>query len=424
MWFYIISFYLCLKITFMSLYLIAILLIVIFDFLWSQYLSYRNRKRMSPEIPSQLEGIYDKEEYAKQQAYQKVNSRFGIYASLFSFIILLVALLFGIFGRLDEFLRQYIDNEILLTLTFFGVIYIVNDVISLPFSYYTTFVIEERFGFNKSTKKIFWIDHLKGLLLAVILGGVILALIVWLYGTLGEYAWLYAWGAITIFSLIMSLFYSNIIVPLFNKQTPLETGELRDAIEAFAQKAGFAVNNIYVMDASKRSTKANVYFTGFGTKKRIVLFDTLINDLDTGEIVAVLAHEIGHYKRKHTLQGMFISICYTGVMLFLLSWFLDNEDIAIALGGKTASFHLGLIAFSVLFTPISLVIGALSSILSRKNEYQADAYAAGFDLADLLISGLKKLSVKALSNLNPDPLYVFFHYSHPTLLQRMKALEK
>ena len=408
----------------MSLYLIAILLIVIFDFLWSQYLSYRNRKRMSPEIPSQLEGIYDEEEYAKQQAYQKVNSRFGIYASLFSFIILLAALLFGIFGRLDVFLRQCMDNEVILALAFFGVIYFVNDIISLPFDYYTTFVIEERFGFNKSTKKIFWIDHLKGLLLAVILGGTILALIVWLYGTLGEYAWLYAWAAITIFSLVMTLFYSNIIVPLFNKQTPLEAGELRNAIEAFAQKAGFGVNNIYVMDASKRSTKANAYFTGFGTKKRIVLFDTLINDLDTGEIVAVLAHEIGHYKKKHTLQGVFISICYTGVMLFLLSRFLDNEDIAIALGGKTASFHLGLIAFSVLFTPISLIIGALSSILSRKNEYQADAYAAGFGLADLLISGLKKLSVKALSNLNPDPLYVFFHYSHPTLLQRMEALKK
>ncbi len=408
----------------MSLYLITILLIVVLDFLWSQYLSYRNRRRMSPYIPQQLEGIYDKEEYAKQQAYQRVNSRFGIYTSLFSFIILLIVLVFGLFGWLDELLRQYIDNEVFLTLAFFGVIYIVNDIISLPFSYYATFVIEERFGFNKSTKKIFWLDHLKGLFLAVILGGIIMALIAWLYGTLGEYAWLCAWGVITAFSLFMTLFYSNIIVPLFNKQTPLEAGKLRDAIEAFAEKAGFAVNNIYVMDASKRSTKANAYFTGFGRKKRIVLFDTLINDLDTGEIVAVLAHEIGHYKRKHTLQGMFISVCYTGIMLFLLSWFLDNENIAVALGGKTASFHLGLIAFSVLFTPISLLIGTLSGILSRRNEYQADAYAADFKLADLLISGLKKLSVKSLSNLNPDPLYVFFHYSHPTLLQRMEALKK
>lgn len=408
----------------MSLYLSIILLIVVLNFVWTQYLAYRNRKRISPEIPYQLEGIYDDEEYAKQQAYQKENSRFGLYGSLFSFSVLFLVLVFGLFGWLDEFLRQFISNEILLTLSFFGVIYLINEILSLPFDYYNTFVIEERFGFNKSTKTIFWLDQLKGLLLAVVLGGTILALITWLYTAIGELAWLYAWGAITVVSLFMTLFYSNIIVPLFNKQTPLGEGELRDAIEVFAQKAGFAINNIYVMDASKRSTKANAYFTGFGAKKRIVLFDTLINDLDKDEIVAVLAHEIGHYKKKHTLQGMFISICYTGIMLFLLSLLLDNKDIAIALGGQSASFHLGLIAFSIFFTPVSFVINVLSSIHSRKNEYQADGYAAGFGLADSLISGLKKLSVKSLSNLNPDSLYVFFNYSHPTLLQRIKAMKK
>lgn len=408
----------------MPTYLVIILLIVILDFLWSQYLSYRNRKRMTPEIPSQLEGIYDAEAYSRQQEYQKVNSRFGLYTSLFSFVVLLIVLLLGVFGWLDEVLRLYISNGTWLTLAFFGVVYLLNEIITLPFGYYATFVIEERFGFNKSTKKTFWLDQLKGLLLTVVLGGVVLALIVWLYNTLGEYAWLYAWGAITAFSLFMTLFYSNIIVPLFNKQTPLEEGELRNAIETFANKAGFAINNIYVMDASKRSTKANAYFTGFGAKKRIVLFDTLINDLDTDEIVAVLAHEIGHYKKKHTLQGMGISICYTGVILFLLSLLLGNQDIAIALGGSEASFHLGLIAFSVLFTPVSLIIGIFSSMHSRANEYQADAYAASFGLGSPLIGGLKKLSVKSLSNLNPDPLYVFFHYSHPTLLQRMEALKK
>lgn len=408
----------------MSLYLIVILSITVLDFLWNQYLSYRNRGRMSPEIPLQLKGIYDDKEYAKQQAYQKVNSRFEVYTSLFSFVILFISLLLGLFGWLDELLRQYFQNEILLTLAFFGVIYIVNDIISLPFSYYSTFVIEEQFGFNKTTKSMFWIDRLKGLLLVVVLGGIILTLVVWLYNTLGEYAWLYAWGVVTIFSLFMTLFYSNLIVPLFNKQTPLAKGDLRDAIDIFAQQAGFTIANIYVMDASKRSTKANAYFTGFGTKKRIVLYDTLVNDLTTEEVVAVLAHEIGHYKRKHTMQGMFISVCYTGVMLFLLSLFLDNEGIAIALGGKVASFHLGLIAFSVLFTPISLAIGIFSSMLSRRNEYQADAYAASFNLAEPLISGLKKLSVKSLSNLNPDPLYVFFFYSHPTLIQRINAMLK
>lgn len=408
----------------MSLYLSIILLIVVLDFLWTQYLAYRNRKRMSSEIPSQLEGIYDKEEYIKQQAYQKVNSRFSLYTSLFSFVILLFVLCLGLFGWLDELLRQYISNEIFLSLAFFGIVYLLNEIITIPFAYYSTFVIEERFGFNKSTTKIFWFDQLKGLLLTALLGGAVLSLIIWLYNTLGANAWLYAWGAVTVFSLFMTLFYSNIIVPLFNKQTPLEEGELRDAIEAFAQKAGFAINNIYVMDASKRSTKANAYFTGFGAKKRIVLFDTLINDLDKEEIVAVLAHEIGHYKKKHTLQGMFISICYTGIMLFLLSLLLDNKDIAVALGGQSASFHLGLIAFSIFFTPVSFVINVLSSIHSRKNEYQADSYAADFGLADSLISGLKKLSVKSLSNLNPDSLYVFFNYSHPTLLQRIKAIKK
>lgn len=406
----------------MPIYLSIILLVVVLDFVWTQYLAYRNRKRMSPDIPPLLEGIYDKDEYARQQAYQKVNSRFGLYTSLLSFIVMLLVLSLGIFGWLDGLLRQFINNEVLLTLAFFGIVYIVNDIITLPFSYYATFVIEERFGFNKSTKAIFWLDQLKGLLLTAVLGGIILALLVWFYETLGTYAWLYAWGAVTVFSLFMTLFYSNIIVPLFNKQTPLEDGELRNAIEAFSQEAGFSIKNIYVMDASKRSSKANAYFTGFGAKKRIVLFDTLINDLRTSEIVAVLAHEIGHYKKRHTLQGMFISIFYTGIILFLLSWFLDNEAIAVALGGKEASFHLGLIAFSVLFTPVSMIIGLFSSMHSRKNEYQADAYAAGFGLADSLISGLKKLSVKSLSNLNPDPLYVFFYYSHPTLLQRMGAL--
>lgn len=408
----------------MPTYLILILLIVIADFLWTQYLSYRNRIRMSPDIPAPLAGIYNKQQYAKQQEYQKTNSRFGIYTALFSFVVLLIVLLFGIFGMLDEYLRQYIDNEILLTLAFFGIIYVINDIITLPFDYYQTFTIEERFGFNKSTKSTFWLDKLKGLLITAILGGVILALIVWLYSQLGTYAWLYAWGVVTLFSLFMTLFYSNIIVPLFNKQTPLEQGELRTAIETFAQKAGFGINNIYVMDASKRTTKANAYFTGFGAKKRIVLFDTLIKDLDTDEIVAVLAHEIGHYKKKHTLQGMLMSVIYTGVVLFLLSLFLHNQDIAIALGGQTASFHLGLIAFSILFTPLSMIMGIFSSLLSRHNEYQADAYADSFGLSEPLMDGLKKLSVKSLSNLNPDPWYVFFYYSHPTLLQRMEALDK
>lgn len=399
-----------------------IISIVIFEFILSQYLAYRNRKRMTPDIPVQLKGIYNEDEYSKQQAYQKENSRFGLFSSFVSFIIVLLVLIAQLFGWLDIQLREYIASPILLTLTFIGIIYAINTIIEIPFDYYSTFVIEEKFGFNKSTKRIFYVDIIKGLLLSVILGGGILALIIWLYNEFGENFWLYAWGAITIVSLFMSMFYSQLIVPLFNKQTPLEDGELRDAIEDFSKKAGFDLKNIYVMDASKRSTKANAYFTGLGSKKRIVLFDTLIKDLDTQEIVAVLAHEIGHYKKKHTLKHMIVSVLYTGLMLFILSLFLDSKPLAEALGGEQASFHLGVIAFSILFTPISLVLGILMNISSRKHEYEADAYAAQFGFADNLISGLKKLSIKSLSNLNPDWLYVFFHYSHPTLLQRIKKL--
>lgn len=406
----------------MNVCLLVILIVVIFDFVWTQYLSYRNRKRMSPDIPKELEGIYNREDYAKQQEYQKANSRMGVYNSLISFGVLLTVLLSGGFGWLDALLRQSINNEIGLTLAFFGVIYVINDIITLPFVYYDTFVIEERFGFNKATKKIFWSDQLKNLILTVVLGGILLSLVIWFYNSLGHYAWLSAWGAITVVSVFMTLFYSNLIVPLFNKQTPLENGGLRKAIEGFAVKAGFNIDNIYVMDASKRSSKANAYFTGFGSKKRIVLYDTLINDLSTEEIVAVLAHEIGHYKKKHTLLSMLISVVYTGVILFLLSLFLDNRDIALALGGNEASFHLGLIAFSLLFSPISMFLGIFLSIFSRKNEFEADAYAARFGLGETLANGLKKLSIKSLSNINPDPLYVFFYYSHPTLLQRIERL--
>lgn len=408
----------------MTVYLVVILVIVVLDFVWSQYLSYRNRKRMNPIIPDQLQDIYDQEKYTLQQEYQKTNSRFGLIISLFYFVVLISLLLLGGFGWLDQLLRLYTDNEIILTLAFFGIIYLVSAIVSLPFDYYSSFVIEARFGFNKTTKTTFWADQLKGLLMTVVLGGLILAVITWFYQSFGKFAWLYAWLLVTVFSLFMTLFYSNLIVPLFNKQKPLGDEELREAIETFGKRSGFGIDNIYVLDASKRSTKANAYFTGFGAKKRIVLYDTLISDLATDEIVAVLAHEIGHYKKKHTLQGMLVSFCYTGAILFFLSFFLGNQDIAIALGGKIASFHLGLIAFSILFTPISLILGVFSSILSRRNEYQADAYAASFGLSLQLISGLKKLSVNSLSNLNPDPLYVFFHYSHPTLLQRIAALTK
>jgi len=379
---------------------------------------------MSPQIPNQLRGIYDEEKYEKQQAYQRENSRFGLYSGFFSFIVILLILVFQGFGWLDLTIREYINQPILVSLVFIGILLVGNEFLSLPFSYYQTFVIEKKYGFNKTAPALFWIDQVKGLLISLVLGGIILAALIWFYNNTGEYAWLYAWGLVTAFSLFMSLFYSNIIVPLFNKQTPLEEGELRNAIEEFSNKAGFELTNIYVIDASKRSTKANAYFTGLSKKKRIVLYDTLINDLETDEIVAVLAHEIGHYKKKHVVKSLIISTFYTGALLFILSFFLKSESLALALGSTIPSFHLGVIAFSILFTPISMVLSLGMNAMSRKNEYEADAFAARFGLSNALINGLKKLSVKSLSNLNPDPWVVFFYYSHPTLLQRMQRLNK
>lgn len=406
-----------------NVYFYIIISIVVLNFIWGQILSYLNRKRMSPHIPHELKNIYDAESYAKQQSYQKENSRFGLISGGFSFIIILFILLLGIFGWLDDNLRDWTSHFILLPLSFFGVILVVNEILDLPFDWYGTFVIEEKFAFNKSTKKLFLADWVKGFFLSVLIGGGILSIVIVIYQYTGEWFWLLAWGIISGFSLLMSLFYSEWIVPLFNKQTPLEEGELRDAIESFSLQAGFELKNIYVIDGSKRSSKANAYFTGMGKKKRIVLFDTLMKDLDTKEIVAVLAHEIGHYKKKHIVYSMILSLFTTGITFYILSLFLGNTSLAEALGGHIPSFHLGIIGFSLLFTPISQLTGLLFNIISRRNEYEADNYAARFGLGDALISGLKKLSVKSLSNLNPHPLVVFWYYSHPTLLQRINNLK-
>jgi len=289
---------------------------------------------------------------------------------------------------------------------------------------YDTFVIEEKYGFNKTSPATFVLDKLKGWLLSALIGGLILSLLIWFYEQTREMFWIYAWLLTIVFMIFMQLFYSNLIVPLFNKQTPLQEGELRTAIEQFAAKAGFQLKNIFVIDGSKRSTRANAYFTGLGPTKRIVLYDTLINDLSVNEIVAVLAHEIGHYKKKHNTTGLIISVINAGITLFIFSLFINRPALSQALGATQPSFHMALVAFGILYTPISLVTGIASNILSRKHEYEADHFAAGFGLANELVSGLKKLSRKNLSNLTPHPWYVFFHYSHPTLLQRIRALKK
>jgi STE24 endopeptidase len=331
-------------------------------------------------------------------------------------------LMLGGFAFLDQQVSQLSENSILISLLFFAALGAGSEILSIPFSVYATFVIEERFGFNKTSVKTFILDKLKGWLLAIIIGGGLLSLIIWIYTVSGSWFWVIAWGVISGFMIFMSMFYSNLIVPLFNKQTPLQEGELRDAIETFSQKVGFKLKNIYVIDNSKRSTKANAYFTGLGAKKRIVLYDTLIEDHTTEELVAVLAHEIGHYKKKHTTSGLIISVLQTGLMLFILSLFISKPVLSQALGAEDASFHMGLIAFGILYSPLSLIIGLITNTVSRRNEYAADRFAGINYKASALIDALKKLSVNNLSNLRPHPAYVFFYYSHPPLLKRLAAL--
>ncbi len=401
--------------------LIAILII---NFIIDKILDSLNTGHFDDAIPPELADVYEKDEYEKSQAYKKTNASFSTITGLFSLALTLAFFFFDGFKWVDEIARNYSSNSIVITLIFFGIIMLGSDLLTTPFSYYKTFVIEEKFGFNKTTKKTFVIDKIKGLLITIVLGGGILALIVWFYELAGNQFWLYAWALVAVFSLFMNLFYAKLIVPLFNKQNPLEEGELKSAIEAYATKVGFTLDNIFVIDGSKRSTKANAYFSGFGSQKRITLYDTLINDLETDEIVAVLAHEVGHYKRKHIIFNLTASILLTGFTLWLLSLFVSLPIFSEALGVNIPSFHIGLIAFGILYSPISEITGLLMNIISRKFEYQADNFAKETFARTPLITSLKKLSKNSLSNLTPHPAYVFMHYSHPTLLQRVLNLKK
>ena len=398
--------------------------IIIISFIIDKILDTLNAKHFDDKIPAKLADVYDEAEYKKSQAYKKTNDKFSNLTSTFSIVLTLGFFFADGFKYVDDFARSFTDNPILVALIFFGVIMLGSDILTTPFSYYKTFVIEEKFGFNKSTKKLFWFDKIKGWFMSILLGGGILALIIWFYQFAGKDFWIYAWIVVAVFSLIMNMFYAKLIVPLFNKQTPLENGELKTAIKNYAQKVGFTLNNIFVIDGSKRSTKANAYFSGFGSQKRITLFDTLINDLETDEIVAVLAHEVGHYKRKHIIFNLASSILLTGLTLFILSLFINSALLSEALGVSIPSFHIGLIAFGILYSPISEITGLCMNYMSRKFEYQADNFAKETFEGNPLITSLKKLSKNNLSNLTPHPAYVFMHYSHPTLLERIENLEK
>ena len=379
---------------------------------------------MSPVLPDSLKGIYDEKEYSRFQSYKRENGRLDSWSSGVGFVVMIVFLVAGGFGWYNSWVVSLTDSVVWQTILFVVGLSVVSSVLDIPFDYYATFRIEEKYGFNKTTRRVYWLDTVKELFLSLVLGGVLLALVVWFYTWAGTYFWLYAWGAVTLFSVFMAMFYSQLIVPLFNKQTPLQEGSLRDKIQAFAGKVGFKLDNIYVIDGSKRSTKANAYFTGLGPKKRVVLYDTLIDELTEEEIVAVLAHEVGHYKKRHTLRSMVVSVIQMGVLFWLFSLCVNNVALSEALGGDRAYFQMGLIAFAILYSPVNLILGVGMNVWSRNNEYEADAFAARYYEGDYLVSGLKKISVKSLSNLTPHPLYEYIYYSHPSLLKRIDAIKR
>jgi|TARA_B110000003_G_scaffold5545_1_gene5857 STE24 endopeptidase len=396
--------------------------IIILNFFKDSILDYLNSKYFDNKIPKIISDIYDKEKYLKSQEYKKTQYKFNRISSTYSLLILLLFFYFDGFLILDNYCRSLFDSELIISLSFFGIIYFGNDLLSIPFSIYHTFIIEEKFGFNKTTKKTYIIDKLKSWLLTILFGGGILSFIILQFEYVGQNFWIVAWIFISVLTLLINGLYAQIIVPLFNKQTKLEDGELKSEIEKYSKKVGFNLSNIFVIDGSKRSTKANAYFSGFGKQKRVTLYDTLINKLTKNQIVAVIAHEIGHYKKNHIIFNLLFSIIQSGLMLYILSLLIYMPIFSEALNIENHSFHIALITFSILYTPISEISSLIFNLFSRKFEYEADEYAdKSFD-GKYLIEALKVLTKDSLSNLTPHPKYVWWHYSHPTLLERINQL--
>ncbi|MCU0401911.1 MAG: M48 family metallopeptidase [Algoriphagus sp.] len=397
--------------------------VLVFGYLLRKSLGYLNAKNPVPSIPPTLSEYLNEAKLKEAKAYQQENYRFKFLAGTFSFIFTFLFITQGWFGSIDTWVAGFGFSPLLKSLAFFGLVFVGSDILSLPFDYYSTFVIEEKYGFNKTNIRTFFSDKVKGYLLSILVGGALLMVFLWLIHQMGKDFWWQFWLVASIFMVGINLFYTAWILPLFNKLTPLEDGELKQKIVQYAQSVGFPLQNIFVMDGSKRSSKANAFFSGFGKRKKVVLYDTLLEQHPPDELVAVLAHEIGHYKKKHILWSMVLSVLQVGLMLFLLAQFIFSEQMSAALGGAAWSAELNIIGFTMLFAPISMVLGIGMNWLSRENEFEADEYAKTTFEGRPLAEALKTLSVKTLSNLNPHPWYVFVNYSHPPLLKRLERLE-
>ena len=407
----------------MNFIAIIILCTIGVDFILNLAAYGLNLKHLRSELPHAFEGVYKPERYRKSQQYLKVTTQFGWVTSTFNLCLILVFWFAGGFPLLDKWVRTFELGPVPSGLIYIGVLVLLKAALSLPFSVYATFVIEERFGFNKTTWQTYVMDLLKGLILALLLGTPLLAAILAFFQYAGPHAWWYCWIAVTLYMLVVQYIAPTWIMPLFNKFIPLEEGELKSAILTYAKGIDFPLENVYQMDGSRRSTKSNAFFTGFGKRKRIVLFDTLIQQHTVKELVAVLAHEMGHYKKKHIRQALIVGILQTGLMLFLLSHFIAYQGLFDAFYMPQQSVYAGLLFFAMLYAPIDFFVGILMQILSRKNETAADQFAAETtkDPASM-VAALKKLSVDNLSNLTPHPFYVFLNYSHPPVLQRIQSL--
>jgi len=408
-----------------NIYMAVILIALLLDFVLDLIADFLNMGALQQALPEEFKGIYDENEYAKSQEYTRVKTRFGVISSAFDLLVLLCFWFAGGFNILDLAIRDLGVSPILTGLIYVGALVLLRTLLAIPFNIYATFVIEERFGFNKTTVRTFILDLVKGAVLTALLGGALLAVVLVIFDRSGPRAWLYCWLAVALFILFLQFIAPTWLLPLFNKFIPLSDGDLKERIMQYAQSVGFRLEKIFVMDGSRRSGKSNAFFTGFGRHKRIALYDTLIDKHSVPELEAILAHEIGHYKKKHILQGLVLTVLHMGVMLFLLSIFISHKGLFDAFFMDHTSVYAGLIFFGLLLAPIEMVLAILLHSLSRMNEYQADRFAAE-TIADpvQMILALKNLARDNLANLTPHPFHVFLHYSHPPLLKRIAAIRK